>query len=94
MVFDDSLVLEKTINKEYDLIILDLLMPVLGGVETIELIKKQFKSPPKIIALTAPEWNHDKKELKKKGFLDVYRKPLTSQLCENIVSKWLDQTMF
>ncbi len=69
-----------------DLIILDIQMPKLGGVETVRLIREddRLKNIP-VIALTAQAMSGDKEEFIKNGFNDFLSKPVdTAMLKEKL----------
>ncbi len=66
--------------KDYDLVFMDLRMPKMDGVETLERIKKEypgFNAP--VIALTADIMNDVEKTLLEKGFDGFLSKPVSSE---------------
>jgi signal transduction histidine kinase/CheY-like chemotaxis protein len=59
---------------EYDIILMDLDMPIMDGYEATALIKEKKMALP-IIALTAASFENMQEYLIKKGFADVVQKP-------------------
>ena len=74
-------------GNQYDLILMDILMPILGGSETLETLKKipGFKTP--VIALTADALSGAKEKYVGLGFTDYLAKPFSR---ENIARKLYD----
>jgi len=68
-------------NNRADVIILDIQMPKLDGVETVKLIRKdeRIKNIP-VIALTAQAMAGDKEEFLKVGFNDFISKPVDTKI--------------
>ena len=62
------------LNNEYDIVLMDLDMPIMDGYEATTLIKEKNSNIP-IIALTAASFENMQEYLTKKGFLDVVQKP-------------------
>lgn len=71
--------LEKTQNQTYDLILMDIMMPVMSGESAMrELLKREkFKTP--VIALTADALQGSKEKYEKQGFKDYIAKPFTKE---------------
>jgi CheY-like chemotaxis protein len=65
---------EATLANHYDIILMDLDMPIMDGYEATTLIKEQDATIP-IIALTAASFENMQEYLIKKGFVDVVQKP-------------------
>ncbi len=82
-----------------DLILMDILLPKLGGVEAMQKIKEicskaQTKSHvpslcPPIVALTANVLPEDKRRYKSAGFDGYLAKPFEPEELENLVRHWL-----
>ena len=71
--------LEKVKNNVYDLILLDIMMPVMDGKETIKKLKEDpnFKTP--VIALTADAVSEAKDKYIKMGFNEYIAKPFNKE---------------
>jgi len=66
--------IEKFKNNQFDLILMDIEMPVMNGYEAISELKKIGVSIP-ILAFTSLQHNNVLCELRKKGFNDMVIKP-------------------
>lgn len=78
IVNNGSEALEQAINEEFDLIFMDLQMPIMGGIEaTTEILKRGAKNPNlKIISVTANAFHSDKKKCLEAGMVDFLPKPI------------------
>ncbi len=79
--FNGSEALNILNNEKPDIIITDIMMPVMNGVEFIETIKNipEFKSIP-IIVMSSLEEKHDNMKLWKLGVVDFITKPFDLQV--------------
>lgn len=77
-----------TEEKYYDLILMDVQMPELDGLETTKMIRKRGGKQPVIIALTANAIKEDKEECLSMGMDDYISKPTTIQNLVDIIQKW------
>jgi CheY-like chemotaxis protein/nitrogen-specific signal transduction histidine kinase len=66
---------EKTLHKTYDLIFMDINMPVMNGIEATEMIRKQDIKTP-IIALTANSLEGDRENYLSQGMDNYLSKPI------------------
>lgn len=84
--------LEKLEDSYYDLILMDLEMPKLNGLDTASIIRsnrsKAFSSIP-IIAMTANSDPKVIKECKEAGMNDSLVKPISATMVSNALQKWL-----
>ena len=77
--------IEKVKTNKYDLILMDIMMPIMSGEEALIRLKedKEFKTP--VIALTADAVAGSKEKYISKGFIDYIAKPFTKdQIKEKI----------
>lgn len=67
----------KTEKEAYDLILMDIMLPGMDGIETTRIIKSKpgYKNTP-VIALTAYAMKGDREKLLEKDFQDYVPKPL------------------
>ncbi len=63
-------------QKSYDVILMDMQMPELDGLETTKIIRKSVLSQPWIIALTGNAFDEDKQTCSDAGMDDFVRKPI------------------
>jgi signal transduction histidine kinase/CheY-like chemotaxis protein len=75
IVANGQLAVEAVRSVKYDLILMDVHMPVMDGVTAMKIIKKEIKGLP-IIALTANAINGEKDKMVKEGFDFYLSKPL------------------
>jgi PAS domain S-box-containing protein len=75
-----KIAIEKLQTKSYDIILMDLQMPVLNGFETTEYIRNKMNSKIPIIALTADVTIVDLAKCKAVGMNDYIAKPVDERL--------------
>ena len=81
--------LEKITQQFYDLLILDLKLPGIGGLELIRVIRQ--KSPDsKIVVISAHATVEMAVEAMKMGVVDFIEKPFTPDLIRNVVKNQLE----
>lgn len=73
-------------SKEFDLIFLDLQMPIMGGIDATKAIRKQDKDIP-ITAITAAVLPEDREEALRVGMNDFIGKPFTADQVLDIILK-------
>lgn len=78
-----KIAIEKLQLNSYDLILMDLQMPVMNGFETTEFIRNTMRSDIPIIALTADVTTMDLKKCKAVGMNDYVAKPVDDRLLYN-----------
>jgi CheY-like chemotaxis protein len=77
---ENGLIATEMIQKQnFDLVLMDIQMPVLDGVEATTFIREQLKNKTPIIALTANAFKHDIDLYLKKGMNDFITKPYDEQ---------------
>ena len=75
------------LKEHFDLILLDLQMPIMGGFEAIKILnEKHYKGP--IVALTAHAMKEDRKQCLKAGFKDHLSKPVNRQSLLKAIHYW------
>jgi len=84
-----ALALEKLGKQNYDLVFMDIQMPVMDGLQATRLIVEQYgdKAPP-IIAMTANVLSENEVECREAGMKDFLSKPFTIDRLEAIIAKW------
>ncbi|MFW6218964.1 MAG: response regulator [Bacteroidota bacterium] len=79
LAFNGKEAVELYEDDKYDLIILDVMMPVMDGIEASLKIKDKAKNLPPMIALTADNYFHQSGNFCKSAFIDVIFKPLARE---------------
>ena len=77
-------------KNNYDLILMDIKMPVMDGMEATKLIKEKHPEIP-IIALTANAFDSDRQLAIDAGCIDFLSKPVSSDLCIKVIKKYLGE---
>jgi CheY-like chemotaxis protein len=77
-------------NHKYHLILMDIQMPVMDGVETTQIIRQHHHTP--IIAVTANNQADDVKHYLAAGMNDCIGKPITVENVKKVVEKYLSLT--
>ena len=88
--------LEKTREKQYDLIFMDHMMPELDGIETFKLLQKETKNPncrTNVIVLTANAISGCRQMYMEQGFVDYLSKPIEAKMLEDILEKYLPDSL-
>jgi PAS domain S-box-containing protein len=75
-----QIAIEKLKAKSYDIILMDLQMPIMNGFEATEYIRKKLNSKIPIIALTADVTTVDLEKCKAVGMNDYIAKPVDERL--------------
>ncbi|HMH23065.1 MAG TPA: two-component regulator propeller domain-containing protein [Puia sp.] len=80
--------LEATREKNYDLILMDVQMPEMDGLEATIAIRMRAKEQPVIIALTANAMQGDREQCLNSGMEDYMSKPVQLEDLVNLIEKW------
>ena len=72
----------------YDMVLMDIKMPVMDGLEATKLIKDKMPELP-ISALTANAFDSDRQMAMEAGCVEFLTKPISSQLCLATLEKIL-----
>lgn len=71
-----------------DLVLMDIKMPVMDGLEATSKIKEQHPELP-VIALTANAFDSDRQLALKAGCDDFLSKPVSSEKCLNLIAEFI-----
>lgn len=77
------------LNNTYDLIFMDVQMPLMNGYQATELIRNKYKSETPVIGLTANVYKDDVEKCLKSGMNDYLGKPYSESQMYQIIKKWL-----
>ena len=83
--------LEKLKKDKYDLILMDIMMPMMDGITTIKQIKKDNLCNTKIIAVTADAVTGAKEKYTSIGFIDYIPKPFTKNILIEKIEKYIQK---
>ncbi len=86
-VSNGKIALEKYEEEEFDLILMDLEMPIMDGYTAVELLRKKHCNIP-IIAFTAALYDGMEADLKTRGFNDYLHKPFNPKDLFNKIAKY------
>ena len=75
---------------EYDIVLMDIKMPVMDGLEATKAIREKHPDLP-VIALTANAFDSDKQLAILAGCNDFLSKPVSSDLCLKTIRKFLGE---
>jgi len=81
-------VLEEVSNKYYDVILMDVQMPEMDGLEATKMIRVCLADQPVIIAMTANTLQGDREECLRAGMDDYIAKPVNLEELVNLLEKW------
>jgi PAS domain S-box-containing protein len=74
--------------QSFDLILMDIQMPGMDGIETTRQIRQNFSSPPPIIAVTAYALPEDRERFLMSGLDDCLEKPISPASVSKLLQKW------
>jgi CheY-like chemotaxis protein len=77
-------------KEKYDIVLMDIKMPVMDGLEATKAIKEKQPDLP-IVALTANAFDSDRQLAFEAGCVDFLSKPVSSDLCLNTIRKILGE---
>ena len=77
-------------NKKYNLIFMDIMMPEMNGVETMQKLKSMDGWNTPIIALTADSMDGSREKYLAAGFDEYVSKPIIKQILQETLNKYVD----
>lgn len=84
--------IQAVLSKDYDLILMDHMMPEMDGVEALKRIRslpeEKYKNLP-VVVLTANAIEGVREMFLEKGFTDYLAKPVDMRLIDEILEKWV-----
>lgn len=76
-------------KQSFDLVLMDMQMPFMDGLEATRIIRKHINNKVPIIALTANEIRKEKDRCVQAGMNDFLMKPFDEKELVSIIIKWL-----
>jgi PAS domain S-box-containing protein len=79
-----------TNSPDFDLILMDIQMPLMDGIETTRILRERFAEKlPKVVAMTAYSMQDDKEKFLNSGFDGYVSKPIRAEILVKTVEKML-----
>ncbi len=72
----------------YDVILMDIMMPIMGGFEAVRIIRNEISIDLPVIALTAAAMEEDEKKCLSAGMNDYISKPIQREILKDKLLKW------
>ncbi|MDD4202700.1 MAG: PAS domain S-box protein [Candidatus Omnitrophica bacterium] len=88
---DGRQVIEKLKQGKYDIVLMDLQMPVLGGIDATKIIRAEINKQIPILALTAAVQKSDKKLALASGMNDFISKPVKMITLKYKIMEWINK---
>ena len=88
-VLDGKEAVAELTRQSFDLVLMDLQMPFMDGLEATRIIRKHLNNMVPIIALTANEVKQEKNRCVQAGMNDFLMKPFDEKDLVSIINKWL-----
>jgi len=79
---------DRLADKSYDLVLMDLQMPVMDGFQATEIIRRDRSSKVPIVALTARAFKDDEDRCRAVGMNDFLTKPIDARALRQALLKW------
>ncbi|MBF0432927.1 MAG: response regulator [Fibrobacteria bacterium] len=80
---------EKAASNKYDICFMDMMMPIMGGIEATQEIRKNVSKDLPIIALTAAAMKGDEEKCLLSGMNDYMTKPVNVKKLKEVLGKWV-----
>lgn len=88
MVNDGQQLLDEFKPDIHDLILMDIMMPRLDGIEAMKQLREKYSKLPPIIALSAYNMENDARRFIEMGMDDYLEKPISKTKLIEVLSKW------
>ena len=87
-------VIEALATNIFDVILMDVQMPEMDGLETTRWIRCNMKDQPVILAMTANAMQGDREECLDAGMNDYLSKPIKLEEIEDLLRKWSEELQY
>jgi CheY-like chemotaxis protein len=81
----------KVRSNKYDIILMDIQMPLMDGFSATQIISKELQVTTPIIALTARAFNDDRQKCLESGMVDFLVKPVDVTQLRKKIETWAKQ---
>jgi PAS domain S-box-containing protein len=78
-------------ENSYDLVVMDIFMPVMDGITATQKIKQEIQPPPIIIGLSANAMEEDSKRYTAQGMDDYLSKPIDLYILSEKIALWFPE---
>ena len=83
-----QIAIDECLEKSFDIILMDINMPILNGIEATNILRKEHNIKTPIIALTANSLEGDKDKFLENGMDDYLSKPFNLEKFIEIINKY------
>ncbi len=83
---------QKVLSNSYDLVLMDIQMPEMNGLDATKAIREAGFHEIPIIAMTASAFTRDRKMCREVGMNDFIAKPLKQVELLDMIARWMDKT--
>ena len=83
-----QIAIDECLEKSFDIILMDINMPILNGIEATNILRKKHNIKTPIIALTANSLEGDKDKFLENGMDDYLSKPFNLEKFIEIINKY------
>ena len=88
---NDKEAVEKIRVNDYEVILMDLQMPVMDGFEAAKIIRNELHQEMPILALTAAVMKEDKEKAMNSGMNDYLIKPVDAKILKTKIHHWINE---
>lgn len=82
---------ESKLNRHFELILMDIQMPVMDGLTAVEILKRQYMDMPPVIAISANVLAGDAENYISRGMDDYLAKPVMLKQLSEMLRKWVSR---
>lgn len=93
LALNGRIAVEKVRSRSYDLVLMDLQMPVMGGCEAVRIIRSEISQTLPIVAVTAAAMKEDEEKSRAAGMNDYLTKPVELHKLKEKIMQWSKRTI-
>jgi signal transduction histidine kinase/CheY-like chemotaxis protein len=93
IVLDGKAACKALKKKQYDVVLMDVQMPVMNGLDASRIIREDMNNPVPIIALTAAAFHEDKEKCYQSGMDDILLKPINVEDLRDKLHVWANKNV-
>lgn len=88
VALNGEMAVEAVLSRHYDIIFMDIQMPLMDGIEATEKIREEMELSPVIVAVTAFARKEDMELCRRAGIQDFISKPVSPSEVERVLREW------